>query len=88
MSDGSVVTSARYSRQARAGSLNTAEMSSQVDYGLVLHERSNKSRTDYILEVKFMLQKSNKERTEGFVEDREGGAYDGGCRQLNMTLPR
>jgi hypothetical protein len=53
MSDGSVVTSARRSSQARAGSLNAGEMSSRVDVGLVLHERFNKSRTDYIIEVKY-----------------------------------
>jgi hypothetical protein len=33
-----------------------------------------------------MLQKSNEERAGGFVEDREVGAYDGGCRQLNIDL--
>jgi hypothetical protein len=33
-----------------------------------------------------MLQKSNEERAGGFVEDREVGAYDGSCRQLNIDL--
>jgi hypothetical protein len=65
MLDDSVVTSAGCRSQPRARSLNADEMSSRIDFSLVLHERSNERCIEYIAKDKTCSRGVRKRDCEG-----------------------